>query len=405
MPQTPFHNCPRHAKNPMSYTSRLCLVLLAALWCAPLSAQEDLTEAARADSIRKYKFLGKTARDKEDMDAALGYYRELVKYDPAYRRGHFYIGQILAGMGQDEEAKGAFLQASALDSLHRNTHLGLYQVYMNASQPDSAWWALERVVRKPKYAKAYRSLRREIGDLYRRQGKAEQAIFHYVALEEGVQNPGPEDIELMELIVSLDRELGLVEDALAWQQRLTKLSGDEGGDVSSQVQNLSATVDLLEESGDVPAAIAKLRELAQLDERGRYSHYHRMHQLAEDHGRERALMEALQGMVSANPRDVETLATLIETYLGDEDKTRAGRWIDWGLKNNSDDPQLHLLQGDLLVMRGDEEGALAAFEVARTDPGWETVAQQRIWQIRPPETEEERLKREFFGGGDAADDE
>ncbi len=44
----------------------------------------------------------------------------------------------------------------------------------------------------------------------------------------------------------------------------------------------------------------------------------------------------------------------------------------------------------------------AAFEAAKADPGWERVAQQRIWQIRPPETEEEKLKRAFFGGDETS---
>jgi hypothetical protein len=38
--------------------------------------------------------------------------------------------------------------------------------------------------------------------------------------------------------------------------------------------------------------------------------------------------------------------------------------------------------------------------MAMSDPAWERVAQQRIWKIHPPETEEEKLKREFFGGQD-----
>ena len=58
--------------------------------------------------------------------------------------------------------------------------------------------------------------------------------------------------------------------------------------------------------------------------------------------------------------------------------------------------------GDLQVVRGAEEDALASFAKAREDPEWESVAQQRIWQLRPPETEEEKLKREFFGGEAAA---
>ena len=390
----------------MTKTSRLGLGLLAVLWALPLWAQEEPSEAARADSILKYRFLAKTARDKEDLDAALQYYREVVKYDPDYQRGHFYIGQILAGKGEDGAAKEAFLRSSALDSLHRNTHLGLYQVYMNESNPDSAWWALERVVRVKKRAEAYRAYRRKLADLYRLRGGAEEAIVHYQALVGTALEPGPEDRELIELIVSLDRELGQVDEALAWQERLLELGGGASGDATAkQVEALTAMVDLMVESGDVPAAMAKLRELAKLDERGRYSHYHRMHRLAGDSGDHDAEVLALQGMVSANPRDLESLSTLIEIYLNDQDEVRATRWITWGLKSNPHDPHLHLLHGDLLVLQGDEERALAAFEVAVADPAWQVVAQQRIWQIRPPETEEERLKRQFFGGDEDATDE
>ena len=36
-------------------------------------------------------------------------------------------------------------------------------------------------------------------------------------------------------------------------------------------------------------------------------------------------------------------------------------------------------------------------ERLKSDPRWEVVAQQRIWLIRPPETKEEKLKKDFFG--------
>ena len=391
----------------MIKTSVYGLALLAVLCSVPLWAQGESAEVAPADSIRKYRFLGKTARDKEDLDAALHYYRELVKYDPEYQRGYFYIGQILAGKGEDGEAKEAFLRSSALDSLHRNTHLGLYQVYMNESKPDSAWWALERVVRVKKQAEANRAYRRKLADLYRLQGSTEAAISHYQALAGTPARPRPDDREIIELIVNLYRELGQVGEALTWQERLLSLSGgeDQGEDKAQRVEALASMVDLMVESGDVPAAIANLRQLAELDEGGRYSHYHRMNQLAEEGGNPTVRIEALRGMVSANPRDLESLATLIETYLSDENGTGAAKWIDRGLKSNPEDPHLHLLQGDLLVMQGNEESALASFEVAMADPRWQAVAQQRIWQIRPPETEEERLKRQFFGGGDDATDE
>ncbi len=34
---------------------------------------------------------------------------------------------------------------------------------------------------------------------------------------------------------------------------------------------------------------------------------------------------------------------------------------------------------------------------AMADQLWRDMAQQRIWQLRPPETEEEKAKRKFFG--------
>ena len=78
--------------------------------------------------------------------------------------------------------------------------------------------------------------------------------------------------------------------------------------------------------------------------------------------------------------------------------------MDKGLKEDPEDAHLLVLRGDELVRTGDEEGAIAAFEKARANPAWEKIAQQRIWQIRPPETEEEKLIKQFFGGGDAQEE-
>ncbi|MFH1571300.1 MAG: tetratricopeptide repeat protein [Gemmatimonadota bacterium] len=392
--------------------------LFMALWATvgPVRADAALPEAALADSVRKYKFLAKTARDKQDNPAALTYYRQLVRYQPDYQRGHFYIGQILSEMGQLEAAKVAFLASAALDTLHRNTHLGLYQIYLAEADPDSAWWALERAVRQDGpaaegvfgFAAAdkpyYNDYRRKVADLYRRQGQTAQALRHYEDLVGGVENARLADRDLIELIVALHRELGEVEPALRWQQRLIALEGGEGEAVSPEGQRvaLAAMVDLMVESGDVPAAIRTLPRLAEIDTAGRYAHFHRLEQLAEDIGDRASRLEGLRGMAQANPRDVESLVTLVELYLGDGDQTRASRWLDAGLKTNPEDPQLHLLQGDLFVLQGNEEKALEAFGVAMADPGWHDVAQQRIWQIRPPETEEERLKRAFFGGPKSA---
>ena len=83
--------------------------------------------------------------------------------------------------------------------------------------------------------------------------------------------------------------------------------------------------------------------------------------------------------------------------LVEETPKTAEEWIDRGLALAPRHAHLQLLRGDIMVRRGDEEEAIEAYETALDDPDWRSVAQQRIWQLRPPETEEEKLKREFFG--------
>ena len=109
-------------------------------------------------------------------------------------------------------------------------------------------------------------------------------------------------------------------------------------------------------------------------------------------------------MVEANPRDLESIAMLVQWYLARDEMAAANTWLDKGLKVDPDDGHLLLLKGDELVRGGDEAGAIAAFEKARSNPAWAEVAQQRIWQLRPPESEEEKLKRQFFGGAEVRED-
>ena len=103
-------------------------------------------------------------------------------------------------------------------------------------------------------------------------------------------------------------------------------------------------------------------------------------------------------MVEANPKDLESVAVLVQWHLSRDEVAVAKVRLKQGLQQDPSNGNLLLLNGDILLREGDEEGAIAAFEKAKSNPVWEKVAQQRIWQLRPPETEEERLKREFFGG-------
>ena len=351
------------------------------------------TEVSVADSVRKYRFLAKTARDKKEYTDAVKYYRELLKYLPEDEKIHYRLGELCYRIKDFDGARQALTQAVARDSLYINANILLYNLYIkNEERADSAASCLERVLQvKPDDMEK----RLNLADLYRREGEIEPAIGHYKALVDQVA----EADELIDIIAVLYEDLGKTEEALTWRQRLVD-NGDAETSLSEQREALETMARLQLETGDVKSAFETLLELARIDSANRYSYYSRITTLAEERNDAPMRLKGWEGMVRANSRDLETVSKLVEWYLNDGKVKPAEKWLERGLVVETGNAHLLLLKGDILVLREDEEGALAAFEKAMSDPRWETVAQQRIWQIRPPETEEEKLKKAFFGKKD-----
>lgn len=359
-----------------------------------LILRAEAEEVATADSIRKYKYYAKTARQNKEYDRAIGYYTTLLQYSPQDLKASYFLGQLYYEKKDATgahialpQARTALLQAVRIDSLHLNSNLLLYSIHKAMDSPDSAAQSLERVlIKKPDSAKH----RREVADLYRREGHNEQAIAHY----EQLVADGSKGAELFEILAVLHQELGQADQALEWRKRLV-----EGG--TGDADQLESIVELKLEVGDVKGAYDTLLELTKVDSQNAYSYYNRIASIASEAGDDSMRVEGLKGMVEADPKDLESIAELVEWHRGRGEFASVKAWLERGLKENSEDAHLLLLKGDNLVREGDEEGAIAAFEKAKADPVWEKVAQQRIWQLRPPETEEEKLKRQFFGGEEA----
>ena len=367
----------------------LWLVICALVLGADARANEN--EVAIADSIRKYKYYAKTARTNKEYDRAIGYYTTLLQYSPQDLKAAYFLGQLYY---QKKDSTGARIalpqahialrQAIGIDSLHLNSNLLLYSIHKAMDVPDSAAWSLERVLLKKPDAAKYR---RELADLYRREGHNERAVAHY----EQLVADGSKDAELFEILAVLHQELGQVAQALAWRKR--QVADGTGG-----ADQLESIVELQLEVGDVEGAYGTLLKLAKVDSQNAYSYYNRIASIASEEGDDTWRFKGLKGMVEADPKDLQSISELVEWHQGRGEFASAKEWLRRGLKVNPEDAHLLLLKGDNLVREGDEEGAIAAFEQAKADPAWEKVAQQRIWQLRPPETEEEKLKRQFFGG-------
>ena len=372
----------------------LWLVICALVLGADARANEN--EVAIADSIRKYKYYAKTARLNKEYDRAIGYYTTVLQYSPQELTAAYFLGQLYFKEKKDlDNARIALRRVVSIDSLHLNSNRLLYTIYQAIGEADSAALSLERVLlKKPNAAD-----RHKLADLYRREGRNERAIAHYEQLVEAEREDttGVEDAELIEILAVLHQELGQVDQALEW--RKLQVEGGTGG-----ADQLESIVELKLEVGDVEGAYDTLLELAKVDSQNAYSYYNRIASIASEEGDDTWRFKGLKGMVEADPKDLKSIAELVEWHQGRGEFASAKEWLRRGLKVNPEDAHLLLLKGDNLVREGDEEGAIAAFEKAKADPAWEKVAQQRIWQLRPPETEEEKLKRQFFGGEEAQEE-
>ena len=191
------------------------LMLVAAFTAGEVTAQ---VEVAVSDSVRKYKFLAKTARSKKDYAEARTYYGELVKYSARFA-GSFFLGDMNFRLRNLEEARLAFSTALSLDSLHVNSNLRLYSIHTAGDQADSAARCLERVLLAKPGADEYR---RKLADLYRREDQAQEAITHYAKLLERVG----EEEEIIEMLALLNQDLGNADEALRWRSKLV-VDGEE----------------------------------------------------------------------------------------------------------------------------------------------------------------------------------
>ncbi|MEW6750152.1 MAG: tetratricopeptide repeat protein [Candidatus Latescibacterota bacterium] len=397
----------------MPYRVAAVLLILAGL-----GQQVQAAEESFSDSLRKYRFLASSGRRKagtafdraeaarqageaaevaqlvaEAQQAArdaIAYYHRYLELRPDDSRAHFHLGDLYFRSQDIPRAREELHRALALDSLHVNTNLRLYSIYLGEGRPDSAVLALERVLRDRPDDAGYR---RRLADLYRREGELEKALGHYEPLVDQAEDRE----QLIELVAVLHEDLGHADRALAWRQRL--LEGESPRTPEQQRDALETLVRLQLQTGDLESAFRSLLQLAAVDTLNRYSYYSQIATLAGENDRERMQARGWEGMVEANPRDLETVGRLVEYYLGEDEPERARRWIQQGLRVSPSDAHLQLLKGDLLVQTGDADGAVVAYQKAMSDRRWESVAQQRIWEIRPPETEEEKLKRAFFGRG------
>ena len=119
----------RLPKVPLSVSRAIPLALIALGLSAPGTGAKA-EEPVIADSLRKYRFLAKTAREKKQTDDALRYYGQVIRYKPDDLKAHYFSGKLLANKGDPAAAKRHLLICVSLDSMHVNSNVLLTQLYL-----------------------------------------------------------------------------------------------------------------------------------------------------------------------------------------------------------------------------------------------------------------------------------
>ena len=115
---------------------RTLIFLVGALWA--MSSIPANAEVAAADSVRKYKFLAKTSRQKKEYTEAIKYYGKLMIYSPKNIQANFFLGDMHYRTRDFDGARVALKKALSLDSLHVNSNLRLYSIYITGGSSPQA---------------------------------------------------------------------------------------------------------------------------------------------------------------------------------------------------------------------------------------------------------------------------
>ena len=285
-----------------------------------------------------------------------------------------------------DETKAEFLKTIQLNPDHFNGHWYLAQIYQYMDvHNDSAIVMLEQLVRFKPDDPSFRS---RLGRVYLLEERHGEALPHYRKLSELKGNSDP---EILSTVAKLSEMFGEYEETIAAYKRVFGLKPDD-------FETLDAMAVLQYQHGYEEDALASFKLLAKKGkEIDRYMYLSRVAELAEKLGGIQDQIGAYREMVALNPKDIQSIGKLAEYYFNQEKLREANGWIEKGLKVDPKSGHMRVLKGEYYLGNRNEDAALAEFEKALVDPLWKGTAQHKIWEIKPPLTEEEKRLREFFG--------
>ena len=346
------------------------------------SAEVDSTLEAR----KHYSF-AKQYEQNEMYEDAVTQYRKALQFDLRSPKIHYSLGRLYYQLKQAPLAKTEFLWATRLDSAYADAHHMLARVYYDALHVDADYDScLMEFERTAALRPDDPALRRVLVELYAFREQYEDALRHSVA----VTRLEPQNIDAWVQRGELAVTCGQIDEAV--------VAYGEAWALDQDVRTLKILASLQYEAQRYEDAL-KSYEVVSASDPEDYDLLSRIASIHKKLGNAPKMIETLKRMVALRPEDLESVSQVAEWYLNAEELGRAKEWIDRGLKLNADDGRLLVLNGDYYLSSGQEDLGIAEYEKALDDPLWKANAQQRIWTVRPPLSEEEKKRQEFFNRG------
>jgi len=363
----------------------LCMLMLVTIVLSGLSSAETAQEDSLYNAKKHFSFAVQHKNNK-DYELALEQYKLSISYADTVYQVHFSFADLLLKMGRPLEARMEYLTSLKLNPSHSKSASMLAKLYYESAGYDSALVMYEIM---------YRLEPENMDILAGIAGLREYLGMKSEALEAYDELIGHGETTYENLMRA--SSLALTMDEFEKAYNFLSIVLEKHPDDLDALKNAAAASLAMNKP---VSASQHLRRIAEIDSTdiSSLTKLEDIYRLLND---TRNLIWALERHHSVSPQDCILIGELAELLLR-EGKTKKGlEYLGKGLEISPGDGKLRILMGEYFRGRGETEKALKEYKIALQDSNWRASAQEFIWQIQPPESEEEKAEREFFNSGKA----
>jgi len=367
-----------------AYAMILCHMAFVTVFTAEgLSAE---AAASRADSLlkaRKHFSFAVQYKKNGNYEQAFENYKRSIAYNDSVYQVHYSFADLLMKMNRPLEARREYAASLRLNPNHYKSALMLAKLYYDAAEYDSALAAYEVLHRlKPENPEVLET----IAALRDYTGRKKEALEAYGELID----KGGDTFENCLKAASAAVSAG---DMEAGNRFIRKALDKKPADRNA----LLLAYRISAGRNDLSSAARYLRRLAEIAPDTAVME--KLEKIYRTRGNTENLVWVLKRRRELEPENATILGELAELLFREGDETQALSYLEKGLELSPENGRLHILAGNYYQRKGDIQRALEEYEAALKDEKWKSSAQQFIWRINPPETEAEKIEKEFFMRG------